>query len=169
MTKFNWSGANERERFLKACFRGDDLKEYKSDPQNERIIDLDNLDQNPLQLIDDDFAGIMPNEEKRKRIYNFIVKNNPKIISSDRLASKCNQLIISSKEFYDLCWHIFMIDNPKDIQRALPIMACQSIVFLNIYNTVYSKKGNKAKRLTAEIWLEIKNRNIEVTSWEKSD
>ena len=95
--------------------------------------------------------------------------HNPKIISSDRLASKCNQLIISSKEFYDLCWHIFMIDNPKDIQRALPIMACQSIVFLNIYNTVYSKKGNKAKRLTAEIWLEIKNRNIEVTSWEKSD
>ena len=164
MTKFNWSGANERERFLNACFRGDDLKEYKSEPQNSRI-DLDDLDQNPLQLIDDDFAGIMPNEEKRKQIYNFIVKNNPKIISSDRFSSKCNQLKISSKEFYDLCWYIFMIDNPKDVQRALPIMACQSIVFLNIYNTVYSKKRNKAKRLTAEIWLEIKNRNNEMNNF----
>ena len=164
MTKFNWSGANQRERFLKACFHGDELNDHESGSENN-VIDLDDLNLNPLQLTDDDFTGIMPNDEKRKKIYDFIVENNPKIKREERFANKCKQLKISTKEFYELCWYLFMFfgDNPKQIRLALPIMLCQSVVWLKSYNTLYRKKGNKAKRLTNEIWVEIHNRNKDVT------
>ena len=97
------------------------------------------------------------------KIYNFIVENTPELKREARFANKCNQLNISSKDFFELCRHIFTYDDPKDIRRALPMMVCQSIVILDIYNNSYRKKGNKAKRLTGEIWLEIHNRNKNFT------
>ena len=130
MTKFNWSGANQRERFLRACFHGDELNDYESGSKNN-VIDLDDLNLNPLQLTDDDFTGIMPNDEKRKKIYDFIVENTLELKKDARFANRCNQLNISSKDFFELCRHIFTFDDSKDIRRALPLMVCQSIVILD--------------------------------------
>lgn len=163
MTKFNWERASKLDRHFRVVFAPDRPADRPLDlnisPKRPAMAEL----QNPLGLTEGDCFGKVPDIEIRVKIFTRLVQTESalkELIFNEAvlLDEDVSGVSRSRKAFKSFCRLVALnceIDSSSE-GNYWPIAVCLSVFYLDFYNSVIAKKGERVSELSWEIWTRIK-------------